>query len=429
MPIRVWLLMGALLYPTMEARGGTPQVTPVVPATGGAQAPAVTGRLRVYLDCADCFQDYMRTEIDWVDFVRQPQDADVQVMSTATDTGGGGNEVVLRFVGLDRYAGVSQVLRTVSLPGETEDIRRRGVLRIMTVGLLGFMAREGLPTELGVSVRPAPAGSVRATRDRWNAWVFAVSTDGQLDAEESSREASLQFGASADRVTDAWKVSFGVSTEQQNEKFDLDEDEPLEVTRLERRLDGFVAKSLGQHWSFGVDGGFEVSTFENIRRAVELAPAIEFNVFPYKEYASRQLRLAYEIGVVSARYNEITLYGKLSETRPRHAFSVTLDQRQPWGTLQAEVEWTQYLHDLSKYRLEVDGEIGVRITRGLSVQFEAAGSRIRDQISLPRRSATQEEVLLRLRELQSGYEVSVAFGIRYSFGSIFNNIVNPRFGT
>ena len=53
---------------------------------------------------------------------------------------------------------------------------------------------------------------------------------------------------------------------------------------------------------------------------------------------------------------------------------------------------------------------------------------MRDQIALPRRDASPEEVLLRLRELQSNYELSFDIGINYSFGSIFNNIVNPRFG-
>ena len=76
----------------------------------------------------------------------------------------------------------------------------------------------------------------------------------------------------------------------------------------------------------------------------------------------------------------------------------------------------------------IDGELSLRIVRGLSVDFEANASRIRDQLSLPRRSATPEEVLLRRRELQSGYEVSVSFGVTYSFGSLFNDVVNPRFG-
>ena len=55
-------------------------------------------------------------------------------------------------------------------------------------------------------------------------------------------------------------------------------------------------------------------------------------------------------------------------------------------------------------------------------------SRIRDQLSLPARGATDEEVLLRLRQLQSGYEYNVGVGVTYTFGSIFSSIVNPRFG-
>ena len=41
---------------------------------------------------------------------------------------------------------------------------------------------------------------------------------------------------------------------------------------------------------------------------------------------------------------------------------------------------------------------------------------------------TDEEVLLRLRRLRSGYEYNLQIGLTYTFGSIFNTIVNPRFG-
>jgi hypothetical protein len=57
-----------------------------------------------------------------------------------------------------------------------------------------------------------------------------------------------------------------------------------------------------------------------------------------------------------------------------------------------------------------------------------SASRIRDQLSLPRRDATEEEVLLRLRQLSSGFETEGRFGLTYQFGSRFASIVNPRFG-
>ena len=67
-------------------------------------------------------------------------------------------------------------------------------------------------------------------------------------------------------------------------------------------------------------------------------------------------------------------------------------------------------------------------SRGLSFNVEGSASRLRDQLSLPKRDATDEEVLLRLRQLQSGYEYELQVGLTYTFGSIFNTIVNPRFG-
>jgi hypothetical protein len=310
-------------------------------------------------------------------------------------------------------------------------VRRRDVLRTVQVGLLGFSARDGMPGDLRVNVAGAEAGASAPPSDPWNFWVYRVSGQGSYEAEETNNEKSWEFGVSADRVTDNWLLSFGAQFDTRTEEFTLDdedEDEPLTVVRRERRADWFLAKSLGHHWSFGIDGDLESSTFGNVKFATEALPAIEFNLFPYEQYASRQLRIMYGIGVQHARYNEITLFDRLRETRPRQEFSVTLDQREPWGTLQSSVEWSQYLHDMSRNRLEFEAEVSLRLLRGLSLDIEGQASRIRDQLSLPRRGATPEEVLLRVRELQSGHEVALTVGVSYSFGSIFNNVVNPRFG-
>jgi hypothetical protein len=36
---------------------------------------------------------------------------------------------------------------------------------------------------------------------------------------------------------------------------------------------------------------------------------------------------------------------------------------------------------------------------------------------------------VRQRQLATSYSYSVYFGVSYTFGSIFNNVVNPRFGS
>lgn len=389
----------------------------------------VTARLRVFLDC-NCFADFLRDEITWVDFVRQAQDAEVHLLSSERETGGGGRELVLRFVGQGRFQDVTTELRVISEVAAPENERRAQVLRTVSVGLLGYAARESLPPGLDVAVRPPVSSTpvVAPAGDIWNLWVFNVSTGASLESEETNRDAQWNLRLTADRVTERWTLAFGARFDEERETFDLEDEEPLEVRRTERNVEWFVARGFGRHWSAGLDGELESSTFGNTSFSLAAAPAVEYSVFPYEEYATRRFVVQYQIGLEHARYTEPTLFDRLQETLARHEWSADLDQRQPWGSLEAGIEWSQYLHDRSKYRLEIDGELSLRIVRGLSVQFDARASRIRDQLSLPRRSASPEEVLLRLRELQSGYEVNLSIGVSYTFGSLFNNVVNPRFG-
>jgi hypothetical protein len=414
---------------------GLLSLTPEGPALAGPSGDATqpgrsqaSARLRVFLDC-NCFEEFLRDEIRWVDFVRQAQDADVHLLSSEQQTGGGGRELVLRFVGQGRFQDVTTELRVISEVATPENERRAQVLRTVSIGLLGYAARESLPPGLDVAVRPPAAATPVAapSDDMWNLWVFSVSTGASLQAEETNRDSQWNLSLTADRVTDRWKLAFGARFDQQHERFEIDDGE-LEVERTERSVEWFAARGMGPHWSIGLDGELESSTFGNTSFSLAAAPAVEYSVFPYQEYATRQFVLQYQIGVEHARYTEVTLFDRLRETHARHELSADLDQRQPWGSLEAGIEWSQYLHDRSKYRLEIDGELSLRIVRGLAVEFDAQASRIRDQLSLPRRSASPEEVLLRLRELQSGYEVNISVGVSYTFGSLFNNVVNPRFG-
>ena len=70
----------------------------------------------------------------------------------------------------------------------------------------------------------------------------------------------------------------------------------------------------------------------------------------------------------------------------------------------------------------------VRLFQGFSFNVFGSYSKINDLIGLPKGEASTEEILLRLRQLATHYSYSVNFGISYSFGSIFNSVVNPRYG-
>jgi hypothetical protein len=406
-----------------------------IAAEAGRQEPqpaSPAGRqLRVFLDCGSCFSDYLRSEITFIDFVRERSEAEIHLLITQTSTGSGGTEYTAEFIGSGRFDGVQRTAKAITTSSDSEDTIRRQLANAVRIGLLSFIAQDGVPQQLDLEVdlgteqaRPAVAG------DRWNNWVFSVRGEGSFDGEESRREMQLGGSMSADRITPDWKITLGTEIDFERERFNLDEEdeEPLEVERREREFRWLAVKALGEHWSAGARGDVESSTFENISLAASAEPAIEYNVFPYSEYTRRQLRILYAIGPRTLNYYEETLFGKTEETLVQHELSATYDQREQWGSLEARVEWSQYLHDLELSRLEADGEVSLRIARGLSVSAELNASRIRDQVSLPARGATPEEILLRLRELSSGYEYSFSFGLTYTFGSIFSSVVNPRFG-
>jgi hypothetical protein len=392
-------------------------------------AQETNGRLKVYLDCDNCFGDYIREEVDMVEYVRDPAEADVHILISRSDTGSGGTERAVALLGLGRFKGLDFKSRALSQSGDTEDTQRQRLATAITIGLLNYLSSDGISGGLTVEVeQTAQAGQTGPVTDPWNFWVMSVQGSIAMAGEESSRELDLGAEVAADRITDDWKITFGLEIEHSREDFDLDEDEPLRAVRNERDFDGLVARSLNDHWSVGGRGSIDSSTFDNHAIRTFVGPAIEYNLFPYSQYTRRQLRLGYSVGPYFARYREETLLFKMSDRMTQQELTMTIDQREPWGSLQAEVDYQTFLPDASLYRIQLEGEVNVRLARGLSLALEGTTSRIRDQLSIPRRGVTSEEVLLRLRRLRSGYEYNLQIGLTYTFGSIFNTIVNPRFG-
>jgi hypothetical protein len=84
-------------------------------------------------------------------------------------------------------------------------------------------------------------------------------------------------------------------------------------------------------------------------------------------------------------------------------------------------------HDFSKNRLTTQADVSVRLTKNLSVYCEVQSQVIHDQLYLPKGDASLEDILLRRRKLATTYEIAGQFGFRFTFGSIFNNVVNERF--
>jgi hypothetical protein len=158
-----------------------------------------------------------------------------------------------------------------------------------------------------------------------------------------------------------------------------------------------------------------------------LTPAIEYNVFPYGEFTRRRLALQMGAGIDDFVYHDTTIFGKLEETFPTFFTSLIYATRQPWGESVIRLSHQMYLNDPSKRSTELSGDMEVRVWQGLSVRFGGGYEWVHDQVYLEKGRRSDADLLLRRRELLTGFEYRAFFGVTYTFGSIFNNVVNPRF--
>ena len=398
----------------------------VVALTGDASAQAP---LRVYLDCTRyCDDEFIRTELAWLAWMRDRADADVHILITETDTGGGGELHELRFIGLGRFAQQNDTLSYFADNTATDDAVRRGLVRQIRLGLVQYLLDTPIAEHISIEI-DAPSDAVETPRehDPWNAWVFSVFAEVEAEGEQSFFSGEIQGGVSAQRITDGWKVRLALDNSYDEQRFEVDS--VTEVTRIRREWGAttLVVRSLGSHLAAGLLGSVRSNTFQNLELSLGAAPAIEYNLYPYGDYTSRYLTVLYTLGVNAVEYDEVTIYDKLKETLVRQTLTASLGFTQPWGEVRLSAEGLQYLHDLSRRRLVISGGTEVNLFRGLSLDVGGDFSWIADQLSLRQRDLSEEEILLQGGQLATDFNYELRVGLSYSFGSRDNRTVNARF--
>jgi hypothetical protein len=383
----------------------------------------------VHVDCKGlaCDYDFIRTEITFADHVRERQDADVHVLITAQATGAGGREVTLAFIGQRDFSGTDDVIRYVTLPGDTEDERRRRLTNALQRGLVRYANRTSVAERITILYTPATGRAAAAVRDRWNHWTFTTAVNGFVSGEELVGTASLGASASANRTTGDWLISASASTDYSRTSFEIGRGQDVISVQRNHAGTALIAFSVDDHMSIGGRSSVTSSTFLNQSLTFRVAPAIEYNLFPYRESTRRMLTFEYSIGMSALDYEEETIFGVLSENLLDHRVLAILSLTQPWGSVELGAEGSHYLHDIRKNRGIALARVDWNVTRGLSLFNMANFQRIRDQLFLSARGASEEEILLRQRQLATSYSYSVSLGVSYRFGSSSANVVNRRF--
>jgi len=398
-----------------------------------AQQPAGPSEaIRVFLDCqrARCDQEHFRREVNFVNHVRDRRDAQVHVLITSQETGGG-TEYTFLFIGLQEFAGREDTLRFVTSDTDTEDERREGQTQTLKLGLMTYVVGSPVARDISISYR-APVqrpATPQAEHDPWNFWVFRISGGGDMEMESSTADYSIDGSVSANRTTELWKTTFSLRGNYNEERYDVDEDSTIVSTTADWNADARIIRSVGSdHWAVGTELSASKSTRYNHDLALRARAAVEYSFFPYSESTRRSLTLLYTVGIARFDYEEMTLFEKMDELTGEQELTLTLSAIQPWGTVSTSLEGFTFLHSLAQHRIQLSGRMSFRLLRGLDFNMGGSVARIKDQIYLSAEGASEEEILLERRQLGTDFRVNTNFSRSYRFGSIFNNVVNPRMG-
>lgn len=381
--------------------------------------------VKVFMDCWRCDMDFIRREIPYVNYVRDVKEAQVYVLRTTQSTGSGGTEYTYTFVGQKEFEGLNDTLVYHSNPDETGDQVRDGTTRMLSMGLMRYVARTPLFRE--VDINHLGVSEETEVIDNWDYWVFELEFDPEFELEETLKSFNWDNSFRASRITHALKYEFRADMNFRETKYTYD-DSTFVRDRNSWSIDNLIVGSISDHWSAGVRADLSSSTYRNLNSSLDIVPSVEYNIFPYSESTRRQLRMLYGIGYSYNNYRDTTIYNKIAE----HLFEQTLDiayqVQQKWGEINISLEASSYLHDFSKNRIELDSYINIRLLKGLSLSIRGGAARINNQITLPKGDLSEADILLQLQELQTAYSIDGGIGFTYTFGSIYNNIVNPRFG-
>jgi hypothetical protein len=381
--------------------------------------------LKLFIDCRSCDMSYTRQEIPYVNYVRDTREAEVYLLVTNQPAGSGGQQFTLTFQGLGIYIGMNDTLVYTSNPDETNPVVRERKTNLIKMGLMRYVAHT--PVFSQIKIGSDIELEQEEVVDRWNYWVFELQTSPRFNAEESYHRLYLGNSININRITPEFKLEIGTYQSNNTQQF-IEDGVTTEYVRRERYIDNLFVKSLGSHWSAGLKWDLGSSTSENYDFNTQFLPSIEYDIFPYSVATHRQFRFLYSIGYQYSNYIDTTIYNLKRENLFLQELSIAYQVQEKWGSINVSLSGSNYFHDLSKNKIELFGFMRLRIIKGLSLSVNGGIAYINDQLNLSGSDLSEAERLLRLKEQATNFSIQGGVSLTYTFGSIYNNVVNPRFG-
>jgi len=385
------------------------------------------GILQVYLDGVDYYQDYIRQEVVFVNYVRDRFSAQIHLLITGQSTASGGIDFNLFFIGQQQFSGSQDTLHVIAGTNETDQEIREKLKKSIEIGLLPYALQINPALPVEISYTGASTSNEKQEEDKWNGWIYSISGNGSASLNSNNRSFYLSGSVSASRITEEWKLLLSSGGSYNTDIYELGDNEQFIGYNNSFYNTITVVNALNEHWSFGGEAFYSASTYGNFDGYLNISPAIEYNIFPYSDNATRLLTVFYKIGPEYQNFIDTTIYGKTESWLLRERLDTSLSLTQKWGSISLGLNGSNYFHDFSKNSFGAFTSFNWRIVEGLNFNGYCVLQFLNDQLNLPKGDLSDEEILLQIAVQQTDYSLFTFFGLSYTFGSIFNNVVNPRF--
>ncbi len=384
------------------------------------------GKPKVFIEGIWIDFDYMRRNIQFIDFVNDPAVADVHIIINSRTSGSGGNVYSIMYNN-KTFENISEyTLTCTTASSDTQEEKRKKIADAITLGLMPYANETEVSNNISIRYKGEQQKAVTTvTEDPWHNWTFRGDFNGNVFLEESRKNFNYTYNLRADKVTEDWKFRNNGRMSVRTQEYESD-GEIYRSENINNSISSSIVKSLSPRWSAGAFLSYNNSNYSNLLYSISAKPAIEYNIFPWDISDRKVFTIAYYVGPKWNKYYETSIFGKIDESLWEQSLRLDLQLVQTWGEVQAGFNASNYMHDFSKNRVTFNTDLSIRIIRGFSVNFDFRVENIHDQIYLAQGDVSLEDILLNKVQLPSSFQVSAGVGVRLMFGSIYNNIVNNR---
>ena len=364
----------------------------------------------------------MKQQTSFLEYVRDQDLADIEIFVRDVWNPAGSRAFEIKIDGNNEYKELSSTTLAIGFANDTSSTLREKLLNKLKLALVPFLDKADYSLKLDID---SNFDKSIIDDEKWKNWVFELSGSYNSDREESRKTNRYDIEFEIDKLTPDWRIGIELERSESNRRYYSD-DNVYTSNRKTTRIRGRVVRSISDHFSTGVFFGASQNTYENLDFSSYLSPAIEYSYFPYEDVLSKEITLAYRVGFGKRNYIEKTIYGFEKQNLTSQTLSMNIRFRQKWGNISTSINATQYLNDGSKKRFSFRSDLDFRIFEGLALRLSGNINLIREQYNLAAGSTSIEELLLQQRQIATDYETRFSIGLSYTFGSIYNSIINTR---